>query len=227
MITEYRIGATGYSADMISRLTGRLERVADGRAELRCGDLCYELLIPACDEMRLAAAVGDTIEFHTLHYLESPNQGSTFLPRLVGFASAEDRAFFELFTSVKGIGPRRALRAMQLAPATIAEAIAERDVNLLKTLPEVGKKIAETLVLELREKVGPFLGLAATSGASGDRKSPKDPRVALARDAIAVLTQLGESPLAARQLAERALRADPELNSADAVLKAALALRDA
>lgn len=217
---------------MISRLTGRLERVADGRAELRCGDLCYELLIPACDEMRLAAAVGDSIEFHTLHYLESPNQGSTFLPRLVGFASGEDRAFFELFTSVKGIGPRRALRAMQLAPATIAEAIAERDVNLLKTLPEVGKKIAETLVLELREKVGPFLGLGASSGAagaagaSGAGKASKDPRAALARDAIAVLTQLGESPLAARQLAERALRADPELSSADEVLKAALSLRE-
>ena len=208
---------------MITRLEGRLERVADGRAEVRCGSLCYEVLVPAFDEMRLGAVVGETIELHTLHYLESPNQGTTFLPRLIGFASPEHRAFFELFTTVKGIGPRRALRAMQLAPGVIAEAISERDVNLLKTLPEVGKKIAETLVLELRDKVAPFVGAAAGPSRGA---ATSDPRLSLARDAIAVLTQLGESPVAARQLAERALRADPALATADEVLKAALALRE-
>lgn len=209
---------------MITRLEGRLERVADGRAEVRCGSLCYELLVPAFDEMRLGSALGETMEFHTLHYLESPNQGTTFLPRLIGFASPEHRAFFELFTTVKGIGPRRALRAMQLAPGVIAEAIADRDVNLLKTLPEVGKKIAETLVLELRDKVAPFVGAAERGSVRAGAAA--EPRLALARDAIAVLTQLGESPVAARQLAERALRADPSLATADEVLKAALALRE-
>jgi len=208
---------------MITRIEGRLERVADGRAEVRCGAICYELLVPSFEEMRLGAAMGQTIELHTLHFLESPNQGSTFIPRLIAFASPLDRSFFELFTTVKGIGPRKALRAMQMAPGTIAEAIAARDLNLLKSLPEIGRKLAETLVIELREKMGPFLGGAAPqAGAEGSA----DPRATLARDAIAVLVQLGESPLTARQLAERALRADPDLATADEVLRAALALRD-
>jgi Holliday junction DNA helicase RuvA len=208
---------------MITRLEGRLERVADGRAEVRCGALCYELLVPAFEEMRLGPAVGQMIELHTLHYLESPNQGSTFIPRLIAFGSPQDRAFFELFTTVKGIGPRKALRAMQMAPGTIAVAISERDLNLLRSLPEIGRKLAETLVLELREKMGPFLG--GTAQESGPATTA-DPRAALARDAIAVLVQLGESPLAARQLAERALRADSQLATADDLLRAALVLRE-
>jgi len=78
-------------------------------------------------------------------------------------------------------------------------------------------------VLELRDKVAPFVGAAAGPSRGA---VPADPRLSLARDAIAVLTQLGESPVAARQLAERALRADPALATADEVLKAALALRE-
>lgn len=212
---------------MITRLEGTLERVGQGRAEVRCGAICYELLVPAFEEMRLGTMVGQTLEFHTLHFLESPNQGSTFIPRLIGFADPDDRAFFELFTSVKGIGPRKALRAMQMAPATIAEAIAERDVNLLKSLPEVGRKTAETLVVELRDKMGPYLsGRASPSGDTSSKATDGDPRVALVRDTVAVLIQLGESPLTARQLAERALRADAALATADELLRAALALRD-
>lgn len=206
---------------MIVSLTGLLESVADGRAHVRTGDFTYELLIPSFDLMKLTAAIGDRVTFHTLHYLESQGQGSSFLPRLIGFASADDRAFFELFTTVKGIGNRKALRAMGLPVATMAEAIANRDVDLLKTLPEIGRKTAETIVLELREKVGVF------AVARSDRPSgPRGPEAAIAHDATQVLIQLGESPAAARLLVDRAISADPTIKTADALLTAALRLRD-
>ena len=64
-----------------------------------------------------------------LHYLEGQANGAVFRPRLVGFTSDRDRRFFELLTSVKGIGYRKALRALAMPIATIARAVAEKDVD--------------------------------------------------------------------------------------------------
>lgn len=204
---------------MISSLTGVLSAFVDGRANVVVGDLTYELLVPASDSMRLGIAVGDRVTFHTLHYLESQGQGSSYIPRLIGFSSREDRSFFELFTSVKGIGNRKALRAMQLPTATIASAIAERDLDLLKSLPEIGKKTAETIVLELREKVGAF--------ATPTRRAPVDAaKERIVADAVAVLVQLGESRFVAQQLAERAVTADRTIADSETLVTAALRLRD-
>lgn len=204
---------------VITRLDGIIESVRDGRTHLRCGAIVYELLIPGCDEMALATVVGEQASFHTLHYLESQGQGSSYVPRLVGFASQADRTFFEMLTSVKGLGVRKALRSMQLPAASIAEAIAAGDIDLLRSLPEIGKKTAETIVLELKDRVT-ALALAAP------RARRDDPTAALVGDAATVLVQLGETAAIARSLVERAIAADPEIAGADALVTAALRLRD-
>jgi Holliday junction DNA helicase RuvA len=144
------------------------------------------------------------------------------VPRLIGFATPEDRAFFELFTTVKGIGNRKALRALQLPFGTIAAAIAQRDLDLLKSLPEIGKRTAETIVAELHGKVDQFVELKPMP-ADGVADSGKS---ALVRDAVAVLTQLGEPKLIARQLVDRALAADPTLESAEVIVAAAFRLKE-
>jgi Holliday junction DNA helicase RuvA len=206
---------------MISRVDGTLESVADGRALVRQGQTVLEVLVPACDEMRLAAEVGSEVSFHTLHYLESQGQGASYWPRLIGFATPDDRAFFDLFTSVKGIGNRKALRSLQLPIGTIAEAIANRDLGLLVTLPEIGRKTAETIVVELKEKVGRFLGSTMLREPKAETGGGR-----LLVEAIAVLVQLGENRPVARQLVDRALAADPTLATADEVVTAALRLRE-
>ena len=207
---------------MISRIEGELVGVQDGRAELRCGHLTYTLLIPAADEDAMAERVGDRIEIHVLHYLEGQGQGTSFVPRLIGFASTEARAFFELLTTVKGLGARKVLRALRLPYTSIAEAIACRDVDLLRSLPEIGARTAATIVAELHGKVDRFLGPAPGS-ADGAETSRGGSGVL--RDAVAALTQLGEPKLHARQLVERALAGDPSLDSADALVAAAYRVR--
>lgn len=207
---------------MISRVDGTLESVADGRALVRQGQTVLEVLVPACDEMRLASQVGEAVSFHTLHYLESQGQGASYWPRLIGFATPDDRAFFDLFTSVKGIGNRKALRSLQLPIGTIAEAIANRDIGLLVTLPEIGRKTAETIVVELKEKVGRFIGSTMLSEPKGEPSAGGR----LLVEATAVLVQLGENRPIARQLVDRALAADPTLATADEVVTAALRLRE-
>lgn len=210
---------------MISRIEGLLDSVTDdGRALLRCDHILYELFIPGADQQRLATVIGERISFHTLHYLEGRDQGAAYMPRLIGFSSPTDRAFFELFTTVKGIGNRKALRALQLPFGTIAAAIAEKDVDLLQSLPEIGKRTAETIVAELHGKVDRFVELKplpATDGTGRDKG-----RSSVINDAVAVLTQLGEQKLQARQLIDRALAADSTLDSPEALVAAAFRLKE-
>ena len=109
---------------MITRLRGQLVEVTDGQALLEVGAITYQLFIPAADMPALLGRVGEEIELHTLHYLEGGAQGTTLTPRLIGFAEASDRAFFELFTTVKGVGNRKALRALVRPCGELAAAIA-------------------------------------------------------------------------------------------------------
>ena len=211
------------SIRMISSIEGELVEVEDGRARVRCGALVYEVLIPAADRARMSTVVGQVVVLHTIHVMEGTAQGTSFRPRLIGFASPTDRAFFELFTTVKGIGSRKALRVMELPVGRIALAVAEGDIDLLKSLPEVGKRTAETIIMELKEKVGPFADPG--SGAGAEEEVVREAITAFAQEAIAVLLQLGEPRLRAEELIDRVTRADPTIETADGLVTAALRLK--
>jgi Holliday junction DNA helicase RuvA len=208
-------------ADMISRITGRLIEANDGRALLECDPFVYEILVPGGDVPALSTQCGKMVVFHTLHYHESHGQGSSFVPRLVGFGSERDRAFFELFTTVKNIGYRKALRALHLPFERVAAAIAAKDASLLTTLPEVGKRTAETIIAELSGKVEAYIDEAAVTVVEDSQTS------ALIGDTVAMLTALGERHTEAFNLAERALAVEPKITTPDALLSAVFRLREA
>lgn len=213
---------------MLDRIRGELRHVGDHVAAVTVGPLDYEVLVPSGDAARLRLSVGEPVEFVLLHYLESQANGAIFRPRLVGFTSEPDRSFFELLTSVKGIGYRKALRALAMPLATVARAVAEKDTDTLRALPEIGKKTAETIVLDLAEKVEQMLpglatGLEFGASAGGSKDSAGGDA---ARDAILVLVQLGESRVVAADLVERARRADPSIDESDALVAAALRLKE-
>src|SRR5262245_42165421 len=159
---------------MISQIAGELVGFnhEDNIAELRNGWMTIEVLVPAADAQRIAASIGASAQFHTLLYLESQNQGMSFTPRLIGFASPQQREFFQLFTTVKSIGYRKALRALQLPFADVAAAIAAKDRDLLVSLPEIGKRTADTIIAELSGKVDQFVELKPAFTGRGDKSSP-------------------------------------------------------
>lgn len=182
---------------MISRLTGKLESLEASAAHIASADGSFarEVLIPAYVSPALAPRIGQTVTLITMEYLEGQGQGTSFIPRLIGFQSARDRDFFDLFTTVKGIGNRKALRAMAIEPAQIARAIAERNAAALVKLPEIGKRLAETIIAELSGKVEPYLSeqelrtLEVKSAAVF-----ATPRLnAAGEEAVAALVALGES----------------------------------
>src|SRR5262245_49326362 len=97
---------------MISAITGELRSVDENRVRITMSAMLFELMGPAADLESLRALQGEQITLHTLLYLEGdPNRGN-LEPRMIGFLRPEDKQFFELFTTVKGIGPKTALRAL-------------------------------------------------------------------------------------------------------------------
>lgn len=195
---------------MITRITGTIREAGTLSVTLEVGEggLWYEVLVPAYVGESAASRVGERITLATLQYLEGQGQGSSFIPRLIGFEKSEDRRFFELFTTVKGIGNRKALRAMALPPATIARAIADRNARALTELPEIGKRLAETVIAELFGKVDAYLAMGEVAGL--DRAI--EPRVSIGaaplvgptEEAVSALMALGEQRADAERLVARA-----------------------
>lgn len=212
---------------MIDRLTGILESI-DGSDLVVVPEhsaIAYALLAPAYLAQRLASNIGSEVRLTTHLILESQNQGASFTPRLIAFGSPTERAFFMLFTTVKGVGPKKAIRAMAEEPGEIARAIAAHDAKWLTKLPEIGKRLAETIVAELSGKVEKFMGTDDLDAALAEAESramggSMDPE---AKKAQAALIALGETPADAEQMIRRALAMEPAPSTSDELIKAAYA----
>ncbi|MFN2466781.1 MAG: Holliday junction branch migration protein RuvA [Gaiellaceae bacterium] len=174
---------------MIARLRGRAVARRAGGLVLDVGGVGY--LVQATQSALGQADGGGEVELETyLHVREDALQ-------LYGFAEPAERELFEQLLSVSGVGPKVALAIVSgSSAADLRRAIALEDTARFQAIPGIGKKTAERVVLELREK----LGAPGTAAETGGRSSPH----LVARDA---LVELGYSVAEA----ERALAAtDPE-----------------
>jgi Holliday junction DNA helicase RuvA len=132
---------------VIARLTGRLAAKEPGRIVVDVQGVGYEVFIPFSTFYQLPE-LGREVSLHTFtHVREDAIQ-------LYGFSSLEEKALFEMLGGVQGIGPRLANNILSGAPVEeLVPAIADGDLARLKAIPGVGKKTAERLVVELKEKV--------------------------------------------------------------------------
>lgn len=193
---------------MIRRITGRLDGANDTSCELtpEGSGLSYEVLLPRYLAERAPERVGEVVTLQTRQHLEAHGQGTSFIPRLIGFETSEERAFFELLTSVKGLGARKALRALAIEPAEIARAIAARDAKALQKLPEIGKRLAETIIVELHGKVEGYLSPSETASLNNAsiELRPSSGLPPAAEEAVSALVALGETRDGAERKVERA-----------------------
>lgn len=211
---------------MISQVSGTLESIDENILTLSppgmSGAVTLEVLAPAYLAQRLGGRVGQRIVLSTFMYLESQGQGSHMLPRLIGFETRSDREFFELFTTVKGIGYRKALRALAEPPAAVAGAIARRDAKALTALPEVGKRLAETILAELDGKVQGFLTAGERANLDQGAAVPPSPAPGPEQEAVEALVALGEQRVDAERLVARAVERGTK-GSVEAILGAVFA----
>lgn len=202
---------------MISRISGQLEEVSSTSAMLSVGEFWYEVMVPACDIGKLSGRLGHQIVLHTIHTIEGDPSRGQVMPRLIGFLAEGDREFFKTFTKVKGIGARKALRALVRPISEIAAAIENKDAKALVALPEVGKRTAELIIAELHGKVGEFAGdySAELTTASGEAVTISE----AGSEAIAILIQLGERRPDAIAFVDRVLAVSPELESPEEIIQ--------
>ena len=144
---------------MISKIKGNLTAVDDEAAYIGTGGLVYEVLVPANMVAPLRNILNGPrkeVDFYTIHYIEGGFNGAHMMPRLVGFLAEEDREFFRIFITVKGVGVRKALRAFSIPTAQLVRAIETGNRAMLMALPEIGARTAERMIAELKGKLAQF-----------------------------------------------------------------------
>lgn len=212
---------------MIAAVTGVVTDVGEDRAWVRVGPLVLEVLVPASGVGDLARVKGEEVELQTLVYLEGDSSGGNAEPRLLGFRSAAEKRFFEKFITVKGIGPRKALRALAVPYGEVADAIESKDAKRLSGLPGIGKRTAEQVIAELSGKVEEFVTPRTGVRGAGLSMKPASPaRPAVEEDAILSLMALGERRGDAEMLLERVRSTEPAaMAKLDTLVRVMLRLR--
>ena len=123
---------------------------------MQVGPVAYEIMLPGYVVSSLAGKIGDDITLCTLEYYEGTPAGGNLIPRMVGFMSEGEKDFFLKYTTVKGIGIKKALRSLNIPISTIASAVEDGNEKTLLALPEIGKRLAQQIIAELKGKLTSF-----------------------------------------------------------------------
>lgn len=199
---------------MITSVSGTLVSATPLCAVIETGGIGYEISIPVTTAERLPQP-GLSAKLHTLAVYREDSQ------TLYGFATIEERDFFRLLVEkVTGVGPKMALSVMsKLSLQTLKSAIASGDVGLLAKCPGIGRKTAERLVIELRDKLSPSDTATLVTPANASTAPATDNRVS---DAVLALTALGYKAADADKAVRQAWIALGSKATTEALIKKAL-----
>lgn len=212
---SYDQSAEAEKQSMISHLHGRLAEKDLTRVVVDVQGIGFEVFIPMSTYDRLPHE-GETTSLKTHMYIRDA------IMQLYGFASEVERSLFiMLITSVSGIGPKIALNMLSAMPATVlCETVLHGDVKALTRINGIGKRTAERLVVELKDKIGDIVPEIIAGG-----KLPAGDGIVLqaVEDAVAGLVTLGFKPETARKAVNAVVAETPEADrSPDVLVRAAL-----
>ncbi len=195
---------------MIASVEGRVGAIALDSVVIDVGGIGYRVF--AAPAVIASATVGQSLKLHTYHLVREDQQA------LFGFRSGEELGFFNLLLTVTGVGPKVALAIVGSRPTPDLQlAIMQQDQAVLVSIPGIGKKLAERVIFELKEKVtaaGVAASTAAVAGAPG--------RGASEGEIVAALQALGYTPSEAREASRVALANVGAGSSLEDRVKAAL-----
>jgi len=149
---------------MIARIEGKLIHLDTESALVQVGSIAYEVMLPGYCIDALSGQLNAEISLRTMEYYEGTLGGGNLIPRMVGFLTSAERDFFTRFISVKGMGIKKGLRALNIPIANIAAAIENGDEKTLLSLPAVGKRMAQQIIAELKGKLQAFAAGAEPAG---------------------------------------------------------------
>ena len=190
---------------MIEYLRGTLLHKADSHAVVDVNGVGYGLDITAAASAALPRA-GEPAELHAYLYVQEG------ILRLYGFATRDERSLFEVFLGASGIGPKTAIAILSsIEVAAFATAILQGDLKTLTRIPGIGKKTAERLAVELRDKMKEYAFAGAAPSGNGAKGAAAmgggAPYIAggTVREAVEALEALGCKPLVAERAVQKAV----------------------
>jgi holliday junction DNA helicase RuvA len=197
---------------MIARLSGILVQKSANQCVVDVHGAGYRVVVPLSTFYELPEA-GEPIvlQIHT-HVREDAIS-------LYGFYTEEEREVFELMISVSGIGPKLAVNVLSgITAGEWARAVAMEDLKRLTGIPGVGRKTAERMILELKDKAVKLGSEAVPVGGAAIVRTGEQVK----DDALSALVNLGYKGSSARDVVERIMKEAPEPLSLDRILKKAL-----
>lgn len=196
---------------MIAYIRGILIEKSFDRVVVEASGVGYELFIPVSTFDKLPRE-GDEVKLLAWHCVREDDE------MLFGFASAAEREMFLKLTQVSGVGPKIAIAI--LSGSSIGElslAIASGNAKRISAIKGVGKKTAEKICVELKDKVNAIEALAATS-----RSSKDDARAPVLRDAILALSALGFNEETANRMVTKVIQDNPAVSDVETLIRLAL-----
>ena len=196
---------------MIARLSGILIQKSATQCVVDVQGTGYRVIVPLSTFYELPEAGQPVVlQIHT-HVREDAIS-------LYGFHTEGEREVFQLMISVSGIGPKLAVNVLSGIPAgEWVRAIALEDLKRLTAIPGVGRKTAERMILELKDKAVKLGSKAVPIGVAAGRTDEQ-----MKEDALSALVNLGYKGSSARDAVERIIKESPEPLSLDRILKKAL-----
>ncbi len=182
---------------MIAFIRGSVKGVEEDSLIIDVGGIGYQVYTPLA-QMDAVPVIGEEIELHTVLVVKEE------LLQLFGFTDREQLTMFRLLTGVSGVGAKIALTALNaLSPALIVQGILTENENTFRTVPGIGKKLGQRLILELKDKCAK-MGYNITGVAK--ETPPESVTVLPGQEVVTALTQLGYGAMEARSLAVRAAK---------------------
>ena len=187
---------------MITRLKGEVWEALPGRVVVGCGGVGYQVLVPMSTYDRLNSVEGAQIDLRTYQHVRENSL------TLYGFVSDEERdVFLLLIDRVSGIGPSIAMAVLSGMPVEhFKQVVVSGDAAAMAKTKGIGKKTAERIILELKDKVG----VAQTWEENSDRTDA-------ARDAEMGLMALGFKQADARKSVDKAIKENPAADSGEII----------
>ena len=195
---------------MYEYIQGRLQETAPEYIVVEVQGIGYKIYTPKNDAGRLSA-----LGSHAKFFVDLVIREDAHI--LYGFSSISEREFFRLLIQVNGIGPKLAILALgNISGAAIAQAIQHKDTTALVSLPGIGKKLAERLIVELHEKISDLYPCEALATI---------PAQQFAADTCAALKTLGFSTQEAMKIIRQVQQQYPNISSIEEMVQHSLLVK--
>ena len=198
---------------MIGRIRGVLIEKSAPDIQVEVNGIAYELQLPMTSLFKLPP-LGEEVTLHTHFVVREDAQ------QLFAFFERKDKSLFRALIKVNGVGPKMALGILSSVEADeLVALVLNNDVTALVAMPGIGKKTAERLIIELRDRLK---DLGAAHGADQSSGSAAQSAKAAAIEAETALVSLGYKPPQAARAIAAAQKAQPEAASSEELIRLAL-----